>query len=637
MGRKIGKIVVVLSIIFLLNGLGSLAEEQVEMYRISCEEPSGQNGYYTKSVKVEIEHFDEKCQTRFQLFFPDGRELSGDLKKAGDKAVLEEDLFEKGTYTLSVWMENEDGKVIEGTEQKREFKIDKEAPKEPIAFQYSGEESSNQIVSNEEITVHMKASDDISGIQGIYYQKNEEEIQFLEGESGNITIPVGFEGKICAYAVDMAGNKGEMIQSKMIVCENGNPEILMSAPNGFGKWYNEPCQIQIEVKESGITSGMKQVTCSVEGVILEQREYEYRERNTDRITLSVDKLAEVVVEVCDWAGNVARERQQILFDNERPQMAIDHDKNYVITAENQEISCIVKDNQRVEAVSGKIVWDNARGERTERAIENWKKDGEQYLMKEELTETGKYEIYFEATDPAGNKSEEHMQIMIDKEKPLIHKMEEINGKYIPFFEWEYEVSEIVEDFTTYSYRINMDGRMCEQNKRYTKEGRHLLELIVEDSAGNISRAKSEFFIDHTLPEIQIQSLKEKRRVDVVLQEETDFIDAVFINEKRQEVGKNAREFSKVFQEDGTYEVLVLAKDFAGNQSEKKETFEVKTEKSFFTSLVKPKNNVEKKEKVEVKKKRENNEAVIFIILIGVGAILIGAGYKKIAHKREDAG
>jgi hypothetical protein len=40
----------------------------------------------------------------------------------------------------------------------------------------------------------------------------------------------------------------------------------------------------------------------------------------------------------------------------------------------------------------------------------------------------------------------------------------------------------VEDFTTYTYRINMDGRICEQNKKYTQEGKHSLELIAEDLA-----------------------------------------------------------------------------------------------------------------------------------------------------------
>ena len=57
MGRKIGKILIVLGMIFLLNVLGSRAEEKVQMYQIYCEEPNGEKGYYTKSVKVEIEHY----------------------------------------------------------------------------------------------------------------------------------------------------------------------------------------------------------------------------------------------------------------------------------------------------------------------------------------------------------------------------------------------------------------------------------------------------------------------------------------------------------------------------------------------------------------------------------------------------
>lgn len=639
MGRKIGKIVAVLAMIFLLNGLGSLAEEQVEMYCIFYEEPNGQNGYYTKSIKVEIEHFDEKYQTKFQLLFPDGKKLNGEIKKPKDKAVLEESLFERGTYTLTVWMENEEEEKVEGTEQKKEFKIDKEPPVEPVLFQYSVEEKENQIVSNEEITIKLTATDDISGIQGIYYQKNDGDFEFLEGENGNITIPLEFEGRICAYAVDMAGNKGEITESKRIVCENQNPQVVMSAQEGFDKWYNKPVQVQIEVKESGVISGIKQIMCFVDGMNVEKQEYAYKEKSTEIITTSVNKLAEVVVEVHDWAGNVTQKKEKILFDNEKPKLEVDRGKNYLITAENQEIHCIVKDNQRVENVGGKIIWDNVNGERMERPIESWKKDGEQYLMKEYLSETGKYEIYFEALDPAGNKSEERMQIIIDKEEPLIHKVEEMNGKYVPYFEWEYDASEIIEDFTTYLYRISMDGGICEQNKRYTKEGRHQLELIVEDSAGNVSKAKSEFIIDNTAPEIEIQGSKEKRRIDIILQEETDFLDAVFINGKRQELEKSKKEFSKVFEEDGTYEILVLAKDFAGNQSEGNGSIEIKTEKPFFSNFINNKNNIEKRKNAgaEVKKKKENNSVVPLVILAGVGMIILGIVYKKISQNREDAG
>lgn len=75
MGRKIGKILIVLGMIFLLNVLGSRAEEKVQIYQIYCEEPNGEKGYYTKSVKVEIEHLDQECITKFQLNFPDGERV----------------------------------------------------------------------------------------------------------------------------------------------------------------------------------------------------------------------------------------------------------------------------------------------------------------------------------------------------------------------------------------------------------------------------------------------------------------------------------------------------------------------------------------------------------------------------------
>ena len=78
------------------------------------------------------------------------------------------------------------------------------------------------------------------------------------------------------------------------------------------------------------------------------------------------------MEVEDWAENATKKREKILFDNEKPQMDMDNDKNYLITAENQEICCVVTDNQRVETVDGKIICNNVIGERTERKIESWK-------------------------------------------------------------------------------------------------------------------------------------------------------------------------------------------------------------------------------------------------------------------------
>lgn len=636
MGRKIGKILIVLGMIFLLNVLGSRAEEKVQIYQIYCEEPNGEKGYYTKSVKVEIEHLDQECITKFQLNFPDGKELTGELEKAKEKIVLEENLFEKGNYHLIVWMENKEGKMVEGTEQKREIKIDKEAPADPISFQYSKHNGEEQIISNEEITVEMTASDDTSGIQGIYYQINEEEYQFLEGNCVSVVIPVGFEGNLSAYAIDGAGNKGEVTKSSKIICEDEIPEILIRASEGLGKWYSKPCLIQIDISEHGVASGIKQVICSVNNKVVQNREYERGEKETENVTISVDKLSEIVVEVSDWAGNYTKKREKILFDNdnENPQLILEGAEDYCIAANDKTLTCKAIDNQRIVSVGGTIIWNDANGNRIEKRIESWEKDGAQYFAKENLTESGKYKVYLEAVDQAGNRSEKEMQIIMDKENPLIHKIEELEGKYVPFFEWKYDISEIVEDFTTYTYRINMDGRICEQNKKYTQEGKHSLELIAEDLAGNTSSMEVRFFIDHTPPEIQIDCSKEEKKLDIVLGEEHDFLDAVFINEKKQQIGENERKFSHIFEKSGSYEVLVFARDLAGNQSEKKVAFEIEGEKSFFQNLIQPKKEILKERKTE---KRQNSYEALMWILVITGIAVIGIRYKKTSQNREDAG
>ena len=636
MGRKIGKILIVLGMIFLLNVLGSRAEEKVQIYQIYCEEPNGEKGYYTKSVKVEIEHLDQECITKFQLNFPDGKELTGELEKAKEKIVLEENLFEKGNYHLIVWMENKEGKMVEGTEQKREIKIDKEAPADPISFQYSKHNGEEQIISNEEITVEMTASDDTSGIQGIYYQINEEEYQFLEGNCVSVVIPVGFEGNLSAYAIDGAGNKGEVTKSSKIICEDEIPEILIRASEGLGKWYSKPCLIQIDISEHGVASGIKQVICSVNNKVVQNREYERGEKETaaSDVYKRQDKLSEIVVEVSDWAGNYTKKREKILFDNENPQLILEGAEDYCIAANDKTLTCKAIDNQRIVSVGGTIIWNDANGNRIEKRIESWEKDGAQYFAKENLTESGKYKVYLEAVDQAGNRSEKEMQIIMDKENPLIHKIEELEGKYVPFFEWKYDISEIVEDFTTYTYRINMDGRICEQNKKYTQEGKHSLELIAEDLAGNTSSMEVGFFIDHTPPEIQIDCSKEEKKLDIVLGEEHDFLDAVFINEKKQQIGENERKFSHIFEKSGSYEVLVFARDLAGNQSEKKVAFEIEGEKSFFQNLIQPKKEILKERKTE---KRQNSYEALMWILVITGIAVIGIRYKKTSQNREDAG
>ena len=93
-------------------------------------------------------------------------------------------------------------------------------------------------------------------------------------------------------------------------------------------------------------------------------------------------------------------------------------------------------------------------------------------------------------------------------------------------------------------------------------------------------------------------------------------------------------FSHIFEKSGSYEVLVFAKDLAGNQSEKKVVFEIEGEKSFFQNLIQPKKEILEERKTE--KRQKSYEALMWILVI-IGISVIGIRYKKTSQNREDAG
>ena len=140
------------------------------------------------------------------------------------------------------------------------------------------------------------------------------------------------------------------------------------------------------------------------------------------------------------------------------------------------------------------MWEKPGGEREEEVIRNWEKEGDNYAFQTILKEEGMYQLSFEVTDAEGNHCEEKRQLIIDKTSPTIQKVNEINGTRMAAFWWNYDIEEIVCDFTTYTYEVRLDGVLCNEKKKYTKQGRHTLEVRVTDSAGNMTIVEAKFEI-----------------------------------------------------------------------------------------------------------------------------------------------
>lgn len=582
MGRKIGKILIVLSFIFLLSGMRLKAEEAPEMYQILCDEPNGRNDYYTAISDIVIEHFDETFITKYKLIFPKKKELSGVLNKVENKVTIPAELLEEGTHQLVVWMEDEQENKLEKTEKIIEIKMDREAPDGNVRFTYPVEEKEQTICINKQISINLEAEDKISGVEAIYYSLDGGRYDYLEGNKGVIEIPQEFSGSILAYAVDRAGNKGAVTESKEIICEGNAPEIILNAPNGFAHWYNKTFLTEINVQEKEVSSGIKTIQCSFNGREVLAREYDRKSKREEKLHVAVESAGELVVAAEDWAGNKILQREQILYDDKLPQVEIIGMKNYMICGEAKDFVCQIKDEHRIEEVRGSIILKRPDGREEKREIENWEQDGAYYRTSERLSESGMYKLQIEAKDQAGNQSVEEMQLILDQENPVIQKVEEFQGKYLKYFEWDLPISDVIEDFTTYTYHVTLDNRICEMNKRYTKEGIHSLEISAKDAAGNEANTKAEFVIDHTAPEIQI--FEKEDAVQILTEGKQDFLEKIVINGEEQKIRDNKHVFEYTYPEDGKYKIKILAVDKAGNEAEKEVEIEFKEKKGFLQKV-----------------------------------------------------
>ena len=191
---------------------------------------------------------------------------------------------------------------------------------------------------------------------------------------------------------------------------------------------------------------------------------------------------------------IAGPTEHILENQTKPKFVLEGIDNYMIAGDNVQFSCKVMDDNEILTVNGKIVWEDVNGNKKNMEATEWNKEGKMYIFRGELRQDGIYHIFFQVEDQAGNQSEEEWQIIIDKTNPVIKKVQELDGAELESFQWDYDMDEIVSDFTTYTCEVRLDGVLCNEKKIYSKAGKHALEVLVTDAAGNQAKAVAEFRI-----------------------------------------------------------------------------------------------------------------------------------------------
>ena len=179
----------------------------------------------------------------------------------------------------------------------------------------------------------------------------------------------------------------------------------------------------------------------------------------------------------------------------------------------------------------------------------------------------------------------------------------------------------------------------------------MLSVQAVDSAGNIGEARAEFVIDHTPPKIQFCNIEngvqyeKERAFRVVMENSEDWIDEMKINGEKQKMDPKQNEVCYTAQEEKNYEVEILAKDEAGNQTAAKMNFQVIPEKTIIQKLTAPIGkrlshyiNTEEEEKSEDQEPEYGKMAAGVLAAVTAALMTLGGiWYRKRPHKREDAG
>lgn len=473
--------------------------------------------------------------------------------------------------------------------------------------------------------------------QGILEQEGQEAM--IAGES----FGEG-EHKLEVWMEDEEGQTvKEFALQETFLVDTQAPEIRMEVPGGFDAWHKE-CAI-LNVDASDGVSGVRKLICYANGQCMGEAKGNKGKFEIQGTSFS-GKGVEVQVTAEDRAGNQSSRVKSVYIDNKAPRAEINGVEDYMITSEPLSVVYEVQEENILSECSAFAEWQNVQGKQSVLPVPEWEniKDGKRTVQR--LTEDGIYQLKVSAVDKAGYQAEQNMQVIIDKENPVIQYVDRLDGKYMKSFCWDYPEREMVLDFTTFTSEVRLDGMLYPLGKRVREEGNHVLEVNAKDAAGNQALARAEFVIDHTPPEIIFKHVEEgkeyeeKQTFKVELGDPKDTIEGVQINGEKQKIHAGSKAFQSTVQEYQDYEIKVTAVDKAGNKSEKSLMFTVVPEKTFFQKIADPvvktlskQEDVKKHESAERSDKEEGRtKSMATVVLAIVAASAVGTGCYRLRRK-----
>lgn len=398
---------------------------------------------------------------------------------------------------------------------------------------------------------------------------------------------------LAVYMKDEAGEKVEEYEETVeIRLDTQKPVFEMKASEGFEAWYQKEAWIYVTADDGEKGSSIESVSCyggnQMAGTV---------KGSTGEFLITHasenGKGVNITVTVVDKAGHRSEKTRKMYIDNSAPKVAMDGITDYMITSQPVSVIYKIKEDNGLKVCKAQAEWEDPDGRKQVLPAEEWTDETGVRETALTLSEDGIYFLSLSAEDLAGYTDKKEAQIIIDSRNPVIRYVDRLEGAYMKSFRWNYERDAFIQDFTSYTYQIQLDGQPYPIGEEVTAEGRHTLKVNVVDSAGNKAEAAATFVVDHTPPEIIFSDVEEngeyeeEKSFKVTLKNPTDEIQEIRINGTPQTLSREGKAYHYTVQEHKSYEVEAKACDKAGNQAISRVAFEVIPKETVVQKAVKP--------------------------------------------------
>lgn len=478
--------------------------------------------------------------------------------------------------------------------------------------------------------------------EGILDRQNEscllKQLNFTDG---------GNELKI--WMEDEKGHRVENSESqKEFWLDSSKPVVHYEITGGSEIWHKDIAEVRVESSDGLNGSQIAEIICKTGEKVIGKSNKETEIFRIEEESKNGEGMPVTFI-VKDVAGNKTMMTDKVYIDRNVPEAAIQGVQDYMITSKPVKVNYLAEEENIFQIVQAHISKEDITGRKEETEITEWRigKSDESGKMRKEssqtLTEDGIYKLKMNAADMAGHEKQVERQVIIDKENPVIVHVDELDGKYLKYFRWDYSAGESVKDFTSYTYTMKLDDTVYRPGEKIEKEGMHTLVVEAVDSAGNKSDAKARFTIDHTPPVIRFENIREgesyekERKFYIRTENPEDQIEYIKINGAKQKSEKQKGIYECKVDEAKAYEVEVKAKDLAGNEQISRIGFEIEQEKTLLQKITEPvkkyifygnEKAVKKEEQLKEEQMNKRNGKSILCSGIMLTGMLTGIGFWK---------